>query len=113
MQRTLSTALSEKVGRRATVRGWVHRRRRLSVVASVRGFRRVLDDQAFIEIHTPKLVTARLSPGQRLRRRLLRSTGVSGSAASVLLSRLWSESSNVSMRPGNTLFPRNLHRLAP
>jgi nondiscriminating aspartyl-tRNA synthetase len=32
MQRTLSTALSQKAGRRATVQGWVHRRRRLSGV---------------------------------------------------------------------------------
>lgn len=33
MQRTLSTALAEKVGRRATVQGWVYRRRRLSAVS--------------------------------------------------------------------------------
>jgi nondiscriminating aspartyl-tRNA synthetase len=33
MQRTLSTALANKVGRRATVQGWVHRRRRLSAVS--------------------------------------------------------------------------------
>ncbi|MGH3549484.1 MAG: aspartate--tRNA(Asn) ligase [Pseudonocardiaceae bacterium] len=33
MQRTISTELSAKVGRRATVQGWVHRRRRLSAVS--------------------------------------------------------------------------------
>lgn len=33
MQRTLSTALSEQAGRRVTVQGWVHRRRRLSAVS--------------------------------------------------------------------------------
>jgi len=33
MQRTLSTALASKVGRRATVQGWVHRRRRLAKVS--------------------------------------------------------------------------------
>ena len=33
MQRTLSTALASRVGRRATVQGWVHRRRRLARVS--------------------------------------------------------------------------------
>jgi nondiscriminating aspartyl-tRNA synthetase len=33
MRRTLSAALSEEVGQRATVQGWVHRRRRLSAVS--------------------------------------------------------------------------------
>jgi nondiscriminating aspartyl-tRNA synthetase len=33
MQRTLSPALSTMVGRRATIQGWVHRRRRLSAVS--------------------------------------------------------------------------------
>ncbi|MDT7711665.1 MAG: nondiscriminating aspartyl-tRNA synthetase, partial [Pseudonocardiales bacterium] len=33
MQRTLSTALASKVGQRATVQGWVHRRRRLATVS--------------------------------------------------------------------------------
>ena len=33
MQRTLTTALATKIGRRATVQGWVHRRRRLSAVS--------------------------------------------------------------------------------
>ncbi|MFL6146554.1 MAG: OB-fold nucleic acid binding domain-containing protein [Pseudonocardiaceae bacterium] len=30
MQRSLSTTLASRVGRRATVQGWVHRRRRLA-----------------------------------------------------------------------------------
>jgi aspartyl/asparaginyl-tRNA synthetase len=33
MQRTLNTALASRVGRRATVQGWVHRRRRLARVS--------------------------------------------------------------------------------
>jgi nondiscriminating aspartyl-tRNA synthetase len=33
MQRTLSTALAEGAGRRATIQGWVHRRQRLSAVS--------------------------------------------------------------------------------
>lgn len=33
MQRTLSTALTSKVGQRVTVQGWVHRRRRLGAVS--------------------------------------------------------------------------------
>ena len=33
MQRTLTTTLAKKIGRRATVQGWVHRRRRLSAVS--------------------------------------------------------------------------------
>lgn len=33
MQRTLSPALATMVGRRATIQGWVHRRRRLSAVS--------------------------------------------------------------------------------
>ena len=33
MRRTLNTALTSKIGRYATVQGWVHRRRRLGAVS--------------------------------------------------------------------------------
>jgi nondiscriminating aspartyl-tRNA synthetase len=33
MQRTLSTALASKIGQRATIEGWIHRRRRLGAIS--------------------------------------------------------------------------------